>query len=107
MIARLPSWRKTKSLGVNFNFPSFLKLRNLISFSLFSFLFLVFISSPAFANNLSISNIKLVDNVPASDTSDFEFDISWDNSWRDAENYDAVWVFVKYCSFSKKVNSVS
>jgi hypothetical protein len=31
------------------------------------------------------------------------FDISWQNSWRDAENWDAAWVFVKFrdCSVPK------
>ena len=94
MIARLPGWQKIKSVGVSFNFFSFLKFSGFISF----FLFLSLISVPAFANGLSITNPELVDNVPASDTSDFEFDITWNNSWRDNENYDAVWVFVKYCT---------
>ena len=46
------------------------------------------------ANNLTVSNVQLV-NV-AGGTADIQFDIRWDNSWRDATNWDAAWVFVKY-----------
>ncbi|HEX8427597.1 hypothetical protein [Hymenobacter sp.] len=46
------------------------------------------------ANNITVSNVQLT-NVTAG-TADIVFDISWDNSWRDANNWDAAWVFVKY-----------
>ena len=97
MIARLPSWQKIKSAVVSSKVSTFKKFRNLISFFILSFFFFPLFISSAFANALSITNVELVDNVAASDTSDVEFDITWDNSWRDTENYDAVWVFVKYC----------
>lgn len=62
----------------------------------------------AFSNNLLISKVGLVErNTSGGNPSDHfgyvVFDIQWDNSWRvDSEpnNWDAVWVFVKY-----KVNS--
>ena len=25
-----------------------------------------------------------------------QFDVDWENSWRDVENWDAAWIFVKY-----------
>ncbi|MEW5895980.1 MAG: SUMF1/EgtB/PvdO family nonheme iron enzyme [Candidatus Omnitrophota bacterium] len=50
-----------------------------------------------FANNLSISNVSLEDRDAGADTAVVEFDISWDNSWRNDINYDAVWVFLKVC----------
>lgn len=48
------------------------------------------------ANNLRINNVTLASTDPFSGTSLISFDISWENSWRDALNYDAVWIFVKY-----------
>jgi len=48
----------------------------------------------AMANNVVVTNTDL--KAPASGTVKVEFDLSWDNSWRDGVNYDACWVFVKY-----------
>ncbi|HNX68597.1 MAG TPA: SUMF1/EgtB/PvdO family nonheme iron enzyme [Candidatus Omnitrophota bacterium] len=39
-----------------------------------------------------------MDQNTGADTVDIQFDASWENSWRDATNYDAVWVFAKYCT---------
>ncbi|MBU0676566.1 MAG: SUMF1/EgtB/PvdO family nonheme iron enzyme [Verrucomicrobia bacterium] len=63
---------------------------------------LVFVCGAANANNLSITNVSLV-NV-TNGTADIQFDVSWDNSWRYEEmdgggvitNHDAAWIFVKY-----------
>ena len=52
-----------------------------------------------FANNVSISNVRLTGQDQANDFTKVEFDISWDNSWRTNAgpgNWDAAWVFVKY-----------
>lgn len=49
-----------------------------------------------FSNNLVISNSALVEDNTAQDYAILSFDISWENSWRDAENWDAIWVFIKY-----------
>ncbi|UOG76497.1 hypothetical protein MTX78_07825 [Hymenobacter tibetensis] len=46
------------------------------------------------ANNLTVSNVRLTNNTGSR--ADILFDIQWDNSWRDATNWDAAWVFVKY-----------
>ena len=49
-----------------------------------------------YANNLTITNVSLTKPDSANSTITVQFDISWDNSWRNYINYDAVWVFVKY-----------
>lgn len=51
----------------------------------------------AHANNVAISNFQYL-----SATQEIEFDITWENSWRNTgtagstQNYDGVWVFAKY-----------
>jgi formylglycine-generating enzyme required for sulfatase activity len=54
------------------------------------------LSSAAYANNLVISNVQLVHPSATAKTIQVQFNISWDNSWRNSTNRDAVWVFVKY-----------
>lgn len=62
-----------------------------LNFTLFTFFV-----TPAFANNLVISNVTLEDRNPSANTVVVEFDISWDHSWRKADGRrDAAWVFVK------------
>ncbi|MCB0375456.1 MAG: hypothetical protein KDD04_06025, partial [Sinomicrobium sp.] len=56
----------------------------------------LFYCSIAGSHNLSISNVSIVSTNLSEQTSSVAFDISWENSWRDAINYDAVWVFIKY-----------
>ncbi len=68
-----------------------------------SFLFLTclwslvfgFWSVPVFANNLSISNVQMKERDTVNDTLIVQFDISWDNSWRNSINHDAAWIIVK------------
>jgi formylglycine-generating enzyme required for sulfatase activity len=48
------------------------------------------------ANNLQIANASLTGADYVNDYTMIEFDVSWDNSWRDWLNYDAVWLFAKY-----------
>lgn len=43
------------------------------------------------ANGITVSNL-----VVNQSSGTVTFDISWQNSWRDAENWDAAWVFVKF-----------
>ena len=50
----------------------------------------------ALANNLSISNVSISTRSASADTATVQFDISWSNSWRNQENWDAAWVFIKY-----------
>lgn len=46
------------------------------------------------ANNLNITNVSLTGAT--STTIQVQYNMFWDGSWRDAENWDATWVFVKY-----------
>ncbi len=46
------------------------------------------------ANNLTITNVSLTGAT--STTIQVQYNLFWDNSWRDLENWDAAWVFVKY-----------
>ena len=48
------------------------------------------------ANNITISNVARQSINTTQDFVVIRFDISWENSWRDADNYDATWVFVKF-----------
>lgn len=52
--------------------------------------------APVVANNLQVQNAVLINQNTTSDHTHVQFDISWDNSWRDIVNWDAAWVFVKY-----------
>ncbi|HRZ40096.1 MAG TPA: SUMF1/EgtB/PvdO family nonheme iron enzyme, partial [Candidatus Omnitrophota bacterium] len=53
--------------------------------------------SAALANSLSITNVSLEDRNQTDNTVVVEFDISWENSWRTDESWDAAWVFMKAC----------
>jgi len=50
---------------------------------------------PAFANNLSISNVSLEERTPSSNKVVVELDVSWDNSWKTKINHDGVWLTVR------------
>lgn len=63
---------------------------------------LTILSSPCYANNLAIENVSISGQDSTEETAVVNLDISWDNSWRNSVNYDAVWVFVK---FSKDAGS--
>jgi formylglycine-generating enzyme required for sulfatase activity len=52
------------------------------------------------ANNLAVSNAAIATRSGVNQTANVQFDITWQNSWRTALNYDAVWVFVKYSTDS-------
>ncbi len=51
--------------------------------------------SQCFANALTITNFGPSSVDTTNRTMTFTFDIAWDNSWKDATNYDAVWIFMK------------
>lgn len=63
------------------------------------FYLLIFLTNLAWANNIQIENVRLVDQNTTDDYYFVEFDLSWENSWRTStfeSNYDAAWVFVKF-----------
>lgn len=57
---------------------------------------LVMISFIAKANNMLVQNVTTLGNDAVNKTIQVQFDISWDNSWRDEINYDAAWIFMKF-----------
>lgn len=68
--------------------------------------FLAVTPKAAFANNIVVENISLVDKDTTNDTYDIQFDITWDDSWfitgapSATANWDAAWVFAKYSTYS-------
>jgi len=48
------------------------------------------------ANNLQIENVSLRNLDTGAKKVDVVFNLSWENSWRTAENHDAAWIFVKF-----------
>ncbi|MBZ0165891.1 MAG: formylglycine-generating enzyme family protein, partial [Candidatus Omnitrophica bacterium] len=48
------------------------------------------------ANHLQIENYEVVSINEAANMISFEADIMWENSWRNVESHDAIWIFVKY-----------
>ena len=56
----------------------------------------VFMANLAKANYMLVQNVTTTGNNVGNKTIQVQFDISWDNSWRDAINWDAAWVFLKF-----------
>jgi len=69
-------------------FRSFFILIFMVAFSL--------ITTSANANGLAIDNFEAYGIDTSTDRITYTCDISWNNSWRNTTNYDAVWVFLKY-----------
>lgn len=69
-------------------------MQNLVkSFEIITFLLLPLL---IFANNIEVDNVVLTGQNTTDHYTMVQFDISWDNGWRDFINWDAAWVFVKY-----------
>jgi len=75
-------------------------LRGLLSVSALMLLVPLFSVPASYANNVSVSNVELVEQDSTADTIKIEFDVTWSNAWFDSINHDAVWVFAKYCTSS-------
>ena len=69
------------------------------------FLLLLLTTAGVQANNISVSNVTLLDrdkSAGVNNSANFtmvQFDLTWENSWRKSNlqaNWDAAWVFVKY-----------
>lgn len=58
-------------------------------------LFVVF-SFTAKANYMLVQNVTKLGNNPTNKTIQIQFDLSWQNSWRDDINWDAAWIFIKF-----------
>jgi hypothetical protein len=48
------------------------------------------------ANNMLVQNVTTLNDNPTDKTIQVQFDLSWDNSWRDSINWDAAWIFLKF-----------
>jgi formylglycine-generating enzyme required for sulfatase activity len=72
-------------------------MKTLLHFSLgLGIAFLAFFSSRVFANAVVISNTALVNQNTTNKTWQVRFNLTWNNSWKDNINFDAVWIFCKY-----------
>ncbi len=60
---------------------------------IFCMIAMLFITTNLRANNIDISNIT---SVTGSGFVQLQFDLSWENSWNNAINRDAAWVFFKF-----------
>ncbi len=49
----------------------------------------------SFANNLNISAVSLATRNPSAKTVTVNFNVSWQNSWRNKINHDALWLTVR------------
>ncbi|MCI0472056.1 MAG: SUMF1/EgtB/PvdO family nonheme iron enzyme, partial [Ignavibacteria bacterium] len=63
---------------------------------LFFVLFVLLFTGNLLSNNIQITSVTLTGQNRTSDYTAVQFNLSWENSWRDALNFDAAWVFVKY-----------
>lgn len=61
-----------------------------------SALMLMLVANFSFANFINVQNTTLTGQNTTNGTIQVQFDLSWNNSWRDSINYDGAWVFVKY-----------
>jgi formylglycine-generating enzyme required for sulfatase activity len=62
----------------------------------FGLFFLTCVNTLVYASNVAVTNVTLTGQNATAETIQIQFDLSWDNSWRDSTNYDAIWVFAKY-----------
>ena len=60
------------------------------------FVLVSMVTQSLFANGVVISNTALVNQNTNNDTWQVRFNLTWNNSWKDNINFDAVWVFCKY-----------
>jgi len=63
---------------------------------LLSLIAMVFAWNSVKANGLAVTNVSLQSQDITNDTWDVQFNLTWNNSWRDGVNYDGAWIFIKY-----------
>lgn len=59
-------------------------------------LFIFASASIANANNILVQNVTSLNNNASAQTIQIQFDLSWENSWRDNLNWDAAWIWIKF-----------
>ena len=67
-------------------------MKSLINICIILFLF----ASYSTANNIQVTAPTLLNQNITNQTTQVQFNVSWDNSFRDVINRDAAWIFVKY-----------
>ena len=77
------------------------QLKSVLGFLKIFFIFFVgitlsFVGSNAQANGLALDNFEVYSVDTTTDKITYTCDVSWNNSWRNTINYDALWVFFKY-----------
>ena len=58
--------------------------------------FLIWCLNQAAANNISVTGLSRASINTTDNYIMVQFTIGWENSWRDAANWDAAWIFLKY-----------
>ena len=72
-----------------------------LAMTILAYCLMIFVFCPlVYANNLSLSNVSITNQSTANSRCNVQFDVSWENSFKDATNYDAVWTFIKYSTDS-------
>ena len=61
-----------------------------------SILSTLLLTLPVLANNIRVENVDIRSQNTQEQTMLVEFDLGWENSWRNELNHDAAWVFVKF-----------
>ncbi len=64
--------------------------------SIMTLAFILLVMQTAWSNNVVVSNTSLIGQDAVNNFTFVQFNITWENSWRDAGNHDASWVFVKF-----------
>ncbi len=57
---------------------------------------LLVVGRDVLANGIAVTNVALWNTDTVQKSVFVGFDVSWSNSWRNADNWDAAWVFVKF-----------
>ncbi len=71
-------------------------MKVVLRYFLFWAIILLLLPKMAFASHLKIDNSFVSEVNTEKKTANIQFNISWDNAWRDDINCDGVWVFAKF-----------
>ncbi len=69
----------------------------------FTLIAICLLTTAAQANNLSISNVSLGTRNPGANSLIIKFNVSWDHSWHNKINHDAVWLTVRLNNTSDSI----
>jgi len=69
-------------------------MKNLLR--LFAFLVLFSTLQPVLGNGIVVNSVSLQGQNITNQTWQVQFNLTWNNSWRDGVNYDAAWIVIKF-----------